>query len=54
MMYDVTVFPEVAQEASGGAADTVTVDGRGQVDPGAAREGVSDAEKSVARVDDKN
>jgi len=43
----------VAQEASGSAADTVTVDGKGQVDPGTTKDGTEDADVSVTAAEEE-
>lgn len=44
----------MTQEASGSVADTVVVDGKGQIDPGATNEGTEDVVVLVVRMEDKS
>ena len=44
----------MTQEASGSAADTVTVNGKEQVDPGATKEGAGDIDVLVTEVEGKS
>lgn len=44
----------MAQEASGSVADTVTVDGKGQVDPSVTKQGAEHINALVAEVEDRS
>ena len=44
----------MAQDASESVADTVIVDGKGQVDPGSTKEGTEDVVVLVVRMEDKS
>jgi hypothetical protein len=52
MMYEVTVFSEMVAQEKSAVAETVTVDGKGQVEPGASNGGTGEADVDVARFGD--
>jgi hypothetical protein len=52
MMYEVTVFSDIVAQEKSAVAETVTVDGKGQVEPGASNGGTGEADVDMARLND--
>jgi hypothetical protein len=52
MMYEITVFSDTVAQEKSAVAETVTVDGKGQVEPGASNGGTGEADVDMARLDD--
>jgi hypothetical protein len=53
MMYEVTVFSDMVAQEISAVAETVTVDGKGQVEPGASNGGTGEADVDMARLGDE-
>jgi hypothetical protein len=52
MMYEGTVFSDIVAQEKSAVAETVTVDGKGQVEPGASNGGTGEADVDMARLND--